>query len=121
MPEKYLYEPEAGILKAGVQDQVAATFQLRKLHSHSHFYTGKNFIEKYPGKVFNYLGREALQKKALGQWIEESSAHVISRNFPEGAEQIKKKLKIKERGEMYLLATTLLDEKPTILITKRLQ
>lgn len=118
-PEAYVYEPAPGILKAGVQDIVAQKFGLKKLQANSNFFTADKKIENYPGRVFQYKGLEKFQKKGLEKWIPAGKAHVIVRNFPHGAEAIKKKLGLKEAGSTYLLATTLRDNRKMILIAER--
>ncbi len=51
LPKKYLYEPNAAIMKSGGFDVVSSQFGLDKLHQHSHLYTSEALID-FPGRSF---------------------------------------------------------------------
>ena len=102
-PDSYLYLPNSSIFKAGLQDDVAKAFQLSKLHYHSNIYTSKHHHPEYPGRVFKLL-RSA---KAWDKSFKSGSYNVVSRNFPEKASVIEKRLKLKPSDVHYLLATKL--------------
>lgn len=38
-PKKYIYEPNAAIMKSGGFNKIAIQFGIEKLHQHSHLYT----------------------------------------------------------------------------------
>lgn len=46
-PEKYLYEPDVAINKAGAFKIIAKQFNLSKLHPHSHLYTSDTIVEDF--------------------------------------------------------------------------
>ena len=47
LPEQYLYEPNASILKAGIQDALCEAYDVRKLHPFSHLFVSSHFIEDF--------------------------------------------------------------------------
>ncbi|MCY1462702.1 hypothetical protein D9M71_805060 [compost metagenome] len=51
LPKKYLYKPNAAIMKSGGFDEVSISFEIDKLHKHSHLYTSENLID-FPGRRF---------------------------------------------------------------------
>lgn len=113
-PGQYLYEPNASIFKAGLQDQVAVDFQLHKLSSNSHLYTGSQLQIQYPGRIFEV--QEVL--RAWDKAIKGGRYNVISRNFHESAAYIEKKMKLKPAHDDFLIATQLSDKRSVFLIAK---
>ncbi|WP_162416229.1 THUMP-like domain-containing protein [Cyclobacterium roseum] len=113
-PQKYLLIPYASILKAGAFKSFAVKQGLAKLHAHTHIYTSGHFPEGLPGRVFEVLEEIRLDKKVLKKLYPEGKVHVISRNHPMKAEAIKKKFRLKDGGEEFLIAVTAVDGKPGV-------
>ncbi|MCB1562035.1 MAG: SAM-dependent methyltransferase [Alphaproteobacteria bacterium] len=111
LPERYLYEPGPAFLKAGGFSLLATHYGLKKLHKHTHLYTAQALCTDFPGRIFEIAGRYPVQRKALPF----SKAHLAVRNFPDGAESLKKKLGLKDGGEEFLFACTLADESKALL------
>ena len=108
MPRKYLYEPNASILKAGAFKSISARYNIAKLEQHSHLYTSSDLREEFPGRVFEVeevLPFNNKLKKELAGNI--PKANISARNFPLTVAEIRKQTKIKEGGDVYLFATTL--------------
>ena len=120
-PQKYIYEPNKAILKAGLQDNLATAYQLNKLETHSHFYTSDYLNGEYPGRVFHLSQIVKAKEKEIRKHLPDQKANIISRNFPLSAPQLYQKLKITPGGEQYLLATTLHDGKKTLLLCQRIK
>ena len=104
-PLQYLYEPNAALLKSGLFDWIGANFNLYKLHTNSHLYTSDQLIE-FPGRRFKILEVLPYSKKVISRKWGNQKANITTRNFKESVEQIRKKFKIKDGGESYLLFTT---------------
>ncbi len=113
-PRSYLYEPNAAILKSGGFNSVASTFNLYKLHKHSHLYTSDNLI-KFPGRAFKIEKSLPYNKKSLKN-LQIKKANVTTRNFPETVQQIRDRFKIKDGGSSYLFFTSILKEEKIVLI-----
>ncbi len=103
LPKKYLYEPNAAILKSGAFKSVGNRFGLKKLHEHSHLY-GSDILIDFPGRRFQILELVPYNKKAI-QKSNFDKANITTRNFPENVANLRKKLKIKEGGDNYLFFT----------------
>lgn len=52
MPGKYLYEPNASIMKACAFKSLASKFRTDKLHPSSHLYTSDCLYDDFPGRKF---------------------------------------------------------------------
>ena len=118
-PLKYLYEPNAAVLKAGAFKSVAAYYGIFKIAQHSHLYTFEKLINDFCGRVFEILAVVKIEIKALSPHLKDNKANITTRNFPTGAEELRKKLKIKDGGDVYLLATTLPNGEKRIIICKK--
>lgn len=118
-PKKYLYEPNAAIMKAGAFKAIGNRFKLDKLAQHTHLYTSEVLISDFPGRIFEVSHVTDYQKKAIQQ-LGIKKANISSRNFPEAVAMIKKKLKLKDGGDCYLFAATNLDNKPILIVTKKM-
>lgn len=105
LPQKYLYEPNSSIMKSGGFDEVGSFYKLNKLHKHSHLYTSDHLIS-FPGRVFKIERSILYSKIEMKQFLENQKANVTIRNFPETVENIRKKWKIKEGGNLYCFFTT---------------
>lgn len=119
LPQNWLYEPNASVLKAGAGDFVANQLGLKKLEPSSQLYTSETLVEEYPGRVFKIDNVVALDKKQLATLIPEKKANISTRNFPMKPEEIYKKIGFKTGGEHYLFGTTLKDSKKAILICRK--
>ncbi len=102
---KYLTEPLAGILKAGAFNLFGQRFNLKKLDRNSHLYTSETFPTKIPGRIFEVLQEISPKKQEIKTLFPSGKANVICRNYVTGAEELKKKLGLKDGGEDYLIGT----------------
>ncbi len=98
-PQTYLYEPNASILKSGAFKLIGKKFGLQKLHPGTHLYTSSSLSKKFPGRVFKIDAIEFAAKDFPNR-----KANVLTRNFPMKPEELKKKLKLTDGGEKYVIA-----------------
>ena len=100
-PLEYIYEPDAALLKGGCFKLITRDFKLNKIHPHTHLYTSTELNNSFPGRKF-------ILKRVwnYGTFIKENQfkkANIICRNFSLSPEELKKKLKINDGGNEYLL------------------
>ncbi len=119
LPQKYLYEPNAAIMKSGGFDEINFQFPVHKLHQHSHLYTSIEKIE-FPGRVFLIENIIAYQKSEIKKHLENKKLNITTRNFPETVENIRKKWKIKEGGNQYCFFTTNANHEKIVLICTKI-
>jgi 16S rRNA G966 N2-methylase RsmD len=121
MPLKYLYEPDASILKLGLFKSVAKKFGLNKIQQHSHIYTSEELIENFQGRIFKIQQTIKVDKKELAHYLPTLKANLTIRNFPQSVAELRKKLQLKEGGEVYIFATTLQDEKKALILCEKIK
>ena len=106
----YIFEPNASILKAGVQDAFAACYSLGKLHPMSNLFTMKKGVgvpDGIPARAFRITAMSDFSKSALKIFLKDlKQANIAIRNFPSTVNELRKRLKIKEGGSVYIFATT---------------
>lgn len=95
----FLYIPNNSILKAGAFNIISEKFGLKKLHPNTHFYTSEHKIEDFPGRV---LEIEKIDAKDLKKG---EKYNLVSKNYPLKPEEIKKKYKLNDGGNHYLIFT----------------
>ena len=102
---KYLIEPLAGILKAGAFNLFGDRFGLYKLDRNSHLYTSDAFSAGIPGRIFEVVQEISPKKPEIKTLFLSGKVNVICRNYSTGAEELKKKLGLKDGGEDFLIGT----------------
>lgn len=118
LPLTYLYEPNSAILKAGAFNSIGEKLNISKLHKHSHLYTSTGLID-FPGRQFKIEKQIPFNKKTFAkEGIDK--ANITTRNFPLSVAEIRKKLKIKDGGSIYLFFTTNLNNEKIILVCSKL-
>ncbi|OOG69447.1 class I SAM-dependent methyltransferase [Algoriphagus sp. A40] len=103
--EKYLVEPISGILKAGAFKLFGERFGLKKLEKNSHLYTSDSIPSEIPGRVFEVIQEISPKKQEIKTLFPSGKVNVICRNYVIGAEDLKKKLGLKDGGEDFLIGT----------------
>ena len=120
LPKKYLYEPNSAIMKSGGFDEIGIQYQLNKLHQHSHLYTSEKKID-FPGRVFEIQEVISYTKREMKSFLENKKANITTRNFPDSVEEIRKKWKIKDGGNVYCFFTTDMNNHKIVLICTKIK
>lgn len=120
LPKKYLFEPNAAIMKSGGFDKITASFKVEKLHQHSHLFTSDTIID-FPGRVFQIANSIPYNKDSMKSFLENKKANITTRNFPETVENIRKKWKIKDGGSLYCFFTTDVNNNKIVLLCDKLK
>ena len=114
--KKYLYEPNAAIMKSGAFKLISERYKIDKLHINSHLYTSDNLITDFPGRIFYIEKSYNFSKKSVKLLHSEvKKANLTVRNFPISVSELRKKLKLADGGEVYLFATTLSDNNKILI------
>jgi 16S rRNA G966 N2-methylase RsmD len=116
--KKYLYEPNASIMKAGFFKLITTTYNLEKLNNNTHLYTSNELISNFPGKVYEI--EQCIPPKELKKYIPDLKMNFHLRNFPTKIDVLKKELKIKEGGIHDVFATSLYPNEKRLLVCKRI-
>ncbi len=118
---KYLYEPNASIMKSGAFKLISQRFGIDKLHVNSHLYTSDNLISDFPGRVFEVVGFAPFNKKVKKELLNDiTEASVAVRNFPLSANELRKALNLKESDRNFVFGTTMMGEKKVVILCKKI-
>lgn len=98
-PLQFLYIPNNAVLKSGGFNLVSEKFNVKKLHPNSHFYTSDERLPSFPGRN---LEVEIIDAKQIRKG---EKFNIVSKNHPLSPEEIKKKYKIHDGGNAYLIFT----------------
>lgn len=118
-PLKYLYEPNAAIMKSGAFNEVAVQLNVKKLHPHSHLYTSDTLID-FPGRRFEVRHIIPFSKQEMKEYIQGKKMNVTVRNFPQTVEDIRKKWKIADGGDTYSFFTTAMNNEKIVVICSKI-
>lgn len=118
LPLNYLYEPFSSYLKLGSYNHIASKFNLSKLHKHSHLYTSNELVD-FPGRSFKIEQIIPYNKKEI-KFLENTKCNITTRNFPLKVEEIRKKHKIKDGGDLYAFFTTDLNNDKIVVVCKKI-
>lgn len=119
---QYLYEPNSALIKSGAFRSVAHQFQLQKLHPNSHLYTSNQIIPEFPGRCFMVESVCGFGKKDLKTLMQDTSqANLSVRNFPSSVAELRKRLKLKDGGDVYLFATTLKESEKVLIKCRKIE
>lgn len=116
-----LGEPHAALMKSGLYRTIAERTHSLPLHPNSHLYTAETLVG-FPGRRFRVVKVYAWASsvlKRLGREI--GPAEITCRNFPLGAEALRKKLRLSAGGNQTLLATTLRDGEQVLILCQRIE
>ena len=115
-PSAFLYEPNASILKAGVQDVLCERYPVQKLHAQSNLFVSADCIPGFPGRCFRIVGHSDFGKQHIKSLIGDlRKANLTVRNFPLSVADLRRQLHLNEGGTAYLFATTLADGKRILI------
>ena len=113
---RYLYEPNAALMKGGPWGEICEWYGVEKLDRNTHLYTSERLVEDFPGRVFEVEQELKLNRKAVKAAVER--ANVVVRNYPVDAATLRKQLGVADGGEKYIIATTFGGEKKGLLCRK---
>ena len=118
-PQKYLYEPHAAILKAGAFRSIAVQFSLAKLAANTHLYTSEKLVADFPGRSFEVVAICKPDALALAKFVPDGKANLTLRNFPGRVDDLRKKWRLKEGGDVYLFASKLHDGRKVVVVARK--
>lgn len=117
---KFVHEPNASIMKAGCFDELAAAYGVSPVSRNSHLFLSDEPVDGFPGRSFvvervTTMNKGELRKALVG--IEK--ANIATRNFPLSVAELRKRLKIKDGGDVYIFATTTAEGEHLLLISRK--
>lgn len=120
LPKKYLYEPNASLMKSGRFEAISSIFSVDKLHQHSHLYTS-DWLQPFSGRSFQIISEVPYQKNEIKAHLLNKKMNVTTRNFPLKVDEIKKKHKISDGGTIFAFFTTNLNNEKIVLLCEKIE
>lgn len=120
LPLKYLFEPNASLMKSGGFDEISQQYEIDKLHQNSQLFTS-NEVKPFCGRVFEIKNQFIYSKENMKLYLVNTKANVTTRNFPITVDEIRKKWKIKDGGKIYCFFTTALDNHKIVLLCDKIE
>lgn len=108
----YIYEPNATIIKAGAFKLVAQRYELCKMGMNTHLYLSDQLVKDFPGRVWRIVATDIKKHKDI-------RANIMTRNYPLTAEELRKKLKIKD-SDTHSIIGARLGDKPYLFLAERI-
>lgn len=116
----FLYEPNASIMKAGCFGLLEQRFEVMQLDKNSHLFVSDKEVIGFPGREFLIEKRTSMNKRELKAALAGvDKANITVRNFPMSVAELRKRLKLKEGGEVYIFATTIANEGHQLLVCRK--
>lgn len=119
LPQNYLYEPNASLLKSGKFESIGILFNVNKLHQHSHLFTSENLVD-FQGRRFKIVNSFPFDKETGKNYLLKQKMNIATRNFPLKPEEIKKKFKIVDGGTVFAFFTTNIENQKIILFCEKI-
>lgn len=113
-PGTFISEPSAPYMKSALFRTIAARTGTTLLHPDTHLYWSKQKPESFPGRTFQLVDIIPFDKRSLSALVK-TQANLSVRNFPESAPALQQRLKLRDGGPRYLIATTLADSRRVLL------
>ena len=105
---------------------MANKYQIQKLDINTHLYTSDKIISDFPGRIWQVIEPDIKDAKALHQHMASITPNkspkysVLTRNYPLTPEQLRKKLKLQDGDDFYLIGARLKNQ-PIRIIGKRVK
>ena len=116
----FLFEPNASIMKAGCFTLLEQRFGVAQLDKNSHLFVSDIDISDFPGRRFIIEKTTSMNKRELKAALAGiDRANIAVRNFPLSAVELRKRLKLKDGGDLYLFATTIAGNQHQLFLCRK--
>lgn len=116
----YLYEPNPSIMKAGAFKTVAVRYGVEKIAPSTHLYTSDTAVTDFPGRCLKVIAVHDFSKQSLRELARQCPrANIATRNFPLSPDELRKRLRIGDGGDVFIYATSLADHSKVLAVAKK--
>lgn len=120
-PFHFLYSPNASIMKAGCFEEIVARFPVTQLDNNSHLFVSDKEVPDFPGRGFVIERITSMNKRELKESLAGiTQANIAVRNFPMSADELRRRLKLRDGGDIYIFATTVENAGHRLLICRKI-
>ena len=108
-------------MKAGSFEEIVARFPVTQLHQNSHLFVSEQEVSDFPGRGFIIARITSMNKRELKESLAGlTQANIAVRNFPMSAEELRRRLKLRDGGDAYIFATTIENLGHRLLICRKI-
>lgn len=116
--QKYMYEPAPSLMKYSFWGYIEKEYKISKIAANTHFFTSNELMKNFRGSVFKVISEMNLKK--IRKNLPDMKAHIITRNYPLSADELRKKLKLIPSGNKYILAFKDREDKKRIFLVEKI-
>ena len=121
LPGMFLYEPYSSLMKAGAFALFSARFGVASIAAHSHLFVSQQLRHGVFGRKFQIKAISSLNKKEVKAALQGiNQANIAVRNFPMSVAELRKRLRLREGGAVYIFATTDTQNQKRLLICEKI-
>ena len=117
-PLDFIYDPFVAYRKANLTAELSYLFPSYPIGLENSLLTSSDFYEGFPGRVFKVIDQVNYDKASFKK-TGIKQANVIARGLPVRADEIVKKLKLKDGGNTFLIAYKNQNNKLMLLLCER--
>ena len=120
LPGMFVYEPYSSLMKAGAFALFSARFEVASIAAHSHLFVSQQLRHGVFGRKFQIKAISSLNKKIKTALQGINQANIAVRNFPMSVAELRKRLRLREGGAVYIFATTDTQNQKRLLICEKI-
>ena len=95
-------------MKGGCFGELSERYGVEALSLNSHLFISGMDVPNFPGRRFIVQTVTTMNRKSLAKALNGTDhANITVRNFPMSVAELRKRLKIKDGGDLYIFGTTL--------------
>ena len=115
----YMYEPYAAQMKSGLYNTMAIKYGCKPVSPISHLYISNSACNTFPGRQFIITETFPFNKRTAKElFTKYKQANIAVRNFPVSVDELRKRFKVRDGGNIYIFGTTCSDIHMLIVCTK---
>jgi THUMP domain-like len=120
---QYFYEPDCAVIKSKLTPLLAKNLGLSFINNGSPFLTSSKLVNDFPGRSFKVVTSMNFNEKEIKKYLKQNGilkANIARRDFRLSVVEIRKMLKLKDGGDIYLFFTSDLNRRNTMIVTKKI-
>jgi len=118
---RFLYEPNASVMKAGCFDLLSSQYGAVQADRNSHLFLSDKQLDSFPGRGFIIERVTTMNKRSLRDSLSDvHQANIAVRNFPMSVVELRRRLKIRDGGDIFIFATTVAGEGYLLFVCRKI-
>ena len=117
--DMFLYEPYPAVMKMQPIKTLSERFNAIKLHQNTHIYASTEIITEFPGDCYKIDRIYPFSSRIIKEVAKDyPRANIAVRNFILSADELRKRLKIKDDNKYRLYGVTISNGDRLLIVTK---